>query len=293
MMMRVLNFGSLNIDYVYKVDNFIKPGETKAARSLEIFAGGKGLNQSLALARAGANVAHAGKIGAEGRFLAEKLQAAGADASRVEVSASANGHAIIQVDDSGRNCILLFGGANRDIDEAFIERSLEGFGSGDILLLQNEIASIPAIMAKAKARGMTIVMNPAPFDAGIASYPLELIDIFILNEIEAADLAGVEDPEAAAAALGARFPAAKIVVTLGSEGSLCVEGGRTIRQKAYKVKAVDTTAAGDTFSGYFLAGLLEGMDTAAALDLGARAASICVTRKGASDSVPLRSELGR
>ncbi len=291
--MRVLNFGSLNIDYVYKVDNFIKPGETKAARSLEVFAGGKGLNQSLALARAGANAAHAGKIGAEGRFLAEKLQAAGVDASRVEVSSSANGHAIIQVDDAGRNCILLFGGANRDIDEAFIERSLDGFGAGDILLLQNEIASIPAIMAKAKARGMTIVMNPAPFDAGIASYPLELIDIFILNEIEAADLAGVDDPEAAASALGARFPSAKIVVTLGSEGSLCVEGGKTIRQKAYKVKAVDTTAAGDTFSGYFLAGLLEGMDTAAALDLGARAASICVTRKGAADSVPLRSELGR
>jgi ribokinase len=290
--MRVLDFGSLNIDYVYKVDNFIKPGETKAARSLEIFAGGKGLNQSLALARAGANVAHAGKIGAEGRFLAEKLQAAGVDVSRVEVSASANGLAIIQVDDAGRNCILLFGGANRDIDDAFIDRSLEDFGAGDILLLQNEIASIPAIMAKAKARGMTIVMNPAPFDAGIASYPLELIDIFILNEIEAADLAGVENSEAAALALGARFPAAKIVVTLGSEGSLCVEGGRTIRQKAYKVKAVDTTAAGDTFSGYFLAGLLEGMDTAAALDLGARAASICVTRKGASDSVPLRAELG-
>lgn len=291
--MRVLNFGSLNIDYVYKVDNFIKPGETKAARSLEVFAGGKGLNQSLALARAGANAAHAGKIGAEGRFLAEKLQAAGVDASRVEVSSSANGHAIIQVDDAGRNCILLFGGANRDIDEAFIERSLDDFGAGDILLLQNEIASIPAIMARAKARGMTIVMNPAPFDAGIASYPLELIDIFILNEIEAADLAGVDDPEAAASALGARFPSAKIVVTLGSEGSLCVEGGKTIRQKAYKVKAVDTTAAGDTFSGYFLAGLLEGMDTAAALDLGARAASICVTRKGAADSVPLRSELGR
>ena len=291
--MRVLNFGSLNIDYVYKVDNFIKPGETKAARSLEVFAGGKGLNQSLALARAGAQVAHAGRIGAEGRFLAEKLQAAGVDASRVEVSSSANGHAIIQVDDAGRNCILLFGGANRDIDDAFIGRALEGFGPGDILLLQNEIASIPAIMAKAKARGMTIVMNPAPFDAGIAAYPLELIDVFILNEIEAADLAGVENPEAAALALGARYPAAKIVVTLGSEGSLCTEGGRTIRQKAYKVKAVDTTAAGDTFSGYFLAGLLEGLDTAAALDLGARAASICVTRKGASDSVPMRAELGR
>lgn len=289
--MRVLDFGSLNIDYVYRVDNFLKPGETKPARSLSVFAGGKGLNQTLALARAGVTVAHAGKVGAEGAFLVEKLKAAGVNTGRIEVSRQATGHAIIQVDDEGRNCILLFGGANRDIDEAFIGRALAGYGKGDILLLQNEISSIASIIAAAKSLGMTIVMNPAPFDGNIASYPLDMIDIFIVNEIEAADLAGVSDPEAAASALGQRFPEARIVVTLGSEGSLCVERGGVIRQKAYRVKAVDTTAAGDTFTGYFLAGLIEGMDTGSALDLGAKAASICVTRHGAADSVPLRSEL--
>ena len=289
--MRVLNFGSLNIDYVYRVDNLLKPGETKPASSLTVFAGGKGLNQSLALARAGVDTAHAGKVGAEGSFLVEKLKAAGVDAGLVETSKVANGHAIVQVDDAGRNCILLFGGANRDIDEAFIGRALADFGRGDVLLLQNEIASIGAIIAAAKSRGMTIVMNPAPFDANITAYPLELIDIFILNEIEAADLSGLGDPQEAALALGKRFPQARIVVTLGSKGSICLENGMIIRQKAYKVKAVDTTAAGDTFVGYFLAGLLEGMTTGNALDLASRASAICVTRKGASDSVPTRAEL--
>ncbi|HWR12457.1 MAG TPA: ribokinase [Rectinemataceae bacterium] len=288
---RVLDFGSLNIDYVYKVDNFLKPGETKPAQSLTVFAGGKGLNQALALARAGADVAQAGKVGGEGAFLVEKLKAAGVDISRVETSNLATGHTIIQVDDAGRNCILLFGGANRDIDAACIERALVGFGRGDLLLLQNEITSIAPIMRAAKARGMTIVMNPSPYDGNIATYPLELIDIFMLNEIEVVDLAGGGEPEAAAWALGKRFPEARIVVTLGAEGSLCIEKGCLIRQKAYKVKAVDTTAAGDTFTGYFLAGLLEGMDTGKALDLGARAASICVTRMGAADSVPLRAEV--
>jgi len=287
----VLNFGSLNIDYVYRVDTFLKPGETKPAQSLTVFAGGKGLNQSLALARAGVDTAHAGKVGTEGSFLVEKLKSSGVDASRIETSHEATGHAIIQVDDTGRNCILLFGGANRDIDEACIGRALSGFGKGDILLLQNEIASIGSIIPAARSLGMTIVMNPAPFDGNIATYPLELIDIFILNEIEAADLSGEEDSEAAARRLGARFPGALIVVTLGAEGSLCLDKGLIIRQKAYKVKAIDTTAAGDTFVGYFLAGLLEGMNTGRALDLAARASAICVTRKGASDSVPMRAEV--
>ena len=196
------------------------------------------------------------------------------------------------MDEAGRNCILLFGGANKDIDPAFIARSLAGFGAGDILLLQNEISSIAAIIAQAKELGMTIAMNPAPFDATIATYPLDLIDIFILNEIEAADLAGEENPETAATVLGKRFPKARIVVTLGAEGSLCIECGEIIRQAAYKVKAVDTTAAGDTFTGYFLAGLIEGMDTGRALNLGAKAAAICVTRMGAADSVPMRAEVG-
>jgi ribokinase len=291
--MRLLNFGSLNIDYVYRVDNFLKPGETKAALSRAVFAGGKGLNQSIALARAGLRPCHAGKVGAEGRFLVERLASEGVDVSRIEISsASASGHTVIQVDDEGRNCILLFGGANREIDRACIDGALEGFGKGDFLLLQNELSSTADIIEAASRRGMTIAMNPSPCDAAVASYPLDRIGIFLLNEIEAADLSGVFEPREAALALSERYPEATIVVTLGAEGSLCVRGGVLTAQRAYPVKAVDTTAAGDTFTGYFLAGILEGRPIPDALDFAARAASICVTRPGASDSVPLRAELG-
>ena len=290
--MRILNFGSLNIDYVYRVDNFLKPGETKAAFSRNVFAGGKGLNQSIALARAGLAPCHAGKVGAEGRFLVEKLTDEGVDVSRIEISpASASGHTVIQVDDAGRNCILLFGGANREIDGAFIDRALEGFGKGDFLLIQNELSSTAGIIESAWRRGMTIAMNPSPCDAAVASYALDRIGIFLLNELEAADLTGISDPLEAALSLSKRCPDATVVVTLGAEGSLCVRKAAVTRQRAYPVKAVDTTAAGDTFTGYFLAGFLEGMELSDALDLAARAASICVTRPGASDSVPRRAEL--
>jgi len=289
--MRLLNFGSLNIDYVYRVDNFLKPGETKAALSRTVFAGGKGLNQSIALARAGLKPVHAGKIGAEGRFLVDKLTCEGVDVSRIEVSEKASGHTVIQVDDAGRNCILLYGGANRDIDAAYIDRALEGFGKRDFLLLQNEISSMADIIEAGWQRGMTIAMNPSPCDAAVASYELEKVGVFLLNELEAAELAGVSNPLEAALALSKRYPDATVVVTLGAEGSLCVQAGDVTRQKAYPVKAVDTTAAGDTFTGYFLAGLLEGKPLSEVLDLAARAASICVTRPGASDSVPRRAEL--
>ncbi len=272
--MRVLNFGSINIDYVYSVDEFVKPGETKAARSLSVFAGGKGLNQSLAMAKAGLKVVHAGKIGKEGEFLVKTLKDGGVDTKLIEISDVPTGHAIIQVDDRGRNCILLFGGANQDIGEAYIDR-----------------VSMSSIIAKAKTKGMTIVFNPSPYSSLVPNYPLELVDIFIMNEIEASGLSGEHDPDKAAGLLMRNFPQALIVITLGEAGSMCAHKGEILRQKAYRVKVVDTTAAGDTFSGYFIAGLAEGMDIQKALDLAARAASICITRKGAADSVPWRKEL--
>ncbi|MCX7023657.1 MAG: ribokinase [Spirochaetes bacterium] len=240
--MRILNFGSLNIDYVYRLDAFVAPGETKAASSLTVNAGGKGLNQSIALAKAGGKVSHAGKIGPEGAFLLETLEKGGVDASLVERSEEATGHAIIQVDDEGRNCIIIHGGANRDIDGAYIGRVLSAFGPGDLILLQNEIASIPLIMKKAHASGIKIAMNPSPLGPEFSSYPLELVDIFIMNEIEAAGLSGEPEPERAAKVLLARRPEARIVITLGSEGAFYADSGTSLRRPAHRVKAVDTTA---------------------------------------------------
>jgi ribokinase len=293
--MRILNIGSLNVDYVYRVDAFIAPGETKAALSREVHSGGKGLNQSIALAKAGARTWHAGKIGSGGEFLAKVLADAGVDTSLLRESSLPAGHAVIQVDASGQNCILLFGGSNRDIEGADIATFLEPFGEGDLVLFQNEVNRVAEAMRAAKKRGIKIAFNPSPMDEAIKSFPLELVDFFILNEVEAEALTGVadgaKDPEAAIGALLKRSPEAAVVLTLGSRGSIYARGGERIRQPAYRVEAVDTTAAGDTFTGYFLAATAEGAAPRAALDLAAKAAAICVTRRGAAPSIPARAEV--
>lgn len=289
--MRILNFGSLNIDYVYRVDAFLKPGETKPAQSRAVFAGGKGLNQSLAMAKAGLPVFHAGKIGPEGDFLVQTLKQGRVDTSLLGRSEQPSGHTIIQVDDQGRNCILLFGGANRDMDEPYINQVLDSFGPGDYLVMQNEISLVPTIMRRAKERGLFIIMNPSPYTQEIQTYPLEAIDIFILNEIEAEGFTELSDPHKSLGALCDRFPHAQFVLTLGEKGSLWGQGEEVISQHAYPAKVVDTTAAGDTFSGYFIAGLVEGLPVPRALDLASRAASLCVSRPGAADSIPWRNEL--
>ncbi len=298
--MRILDFGSLNIDYVYRVPHMVKEGETLASSSLSRNAGGKGLNQALALGKAGAKVGMAGKVGAEGAFLVDALKEGGVDTACVGRSEEATGHAIIQLDSEGRNCIIIYGGANRDMDEAFIDRALENYGSGDLLLLQNEIASIPLIIEKAHAKGLTIVMNPSPLGPELAAYPLELVDLFILNEIEAAGLASgfarlngpCTAPEQAARELLSRRPGLKLVVTLGSKGAFYADRNGIIKRPAVDAgPVVDTTAAGDTFTGYFLAAAGEGMEPAAALELAGRAAGICVTRPGAAPSIPDRAEV--
>ncbi len=290
--MRVLNFGSLNIDYVYHVDAFLKPGETKAAKSRSVFAGGKGLNQSLAMAKAGLSVFHAGKVGAEGDFLVDTLRQGHVDTSLIGHSEKPSGHTIIQVDEQGRNCILLFGGANQDIDEPYVDESLGFFGSGDYLVLQNEIALVPEIINKAKDRGLFIIMNPSPYTQDLLSHPLDKIDMFILNEIEAEGFTGISESRKALSTLCDRFPRAQIVLTLGEKGALWGRGTEAIiEQRAYPAAVVDTTAAGDTFSGYFIAGLVESSSVSEALDLASRAAAICVSRPGAANSIPWRHEV--
>lgn len=290
--MRILNFGSLNLDHVYRVDHFLRPGETSASLEYRMFCGGKGLNQSIALANAGAAAYHAGKVGTDGDILLRSLRESGVDTRFVSRAEGSSGHAIIQVDRAGDNCILLHGGANRLVDEADIATALAFFSSGDILLLQNEIAGIGRIMALAAQRGMTIVFNPAPMDAAVSTYPLDLVDVFIVNEVEGRDLTGAADPDLILSLMRRKFPNAAAVLTLGAKGIRYRDAEREVRQDAdASVKVVDTTAAGDTFIGYFVAGLAKSLPIAENLRIAAKACDICVSRPGASASIPKLAEL--
>ena len=290
--MKILNFGSMNIDYVYQVDHFIRPGETFASLSMAAGCGGKGLNQSIALAQAGNRVYHACKIGAEGGFRVEKLREKGVDTRYILPGEGSCGHAIIQVDPSGQNCILLYGGTNQQMTEGFIDSVLEDFGEGDVLVLQNELNLTGCMIEKARARGMRVAFNAAPFDEKIAGYPLEKLSWLVLNEVEGAALADTADEDAIPGILRARYPGVNILLTLGKRG--CVyygADGSEIRGKAITVEAVDTTAAGDTHFGFFLRGILDGCTVEEALKLASVASGIAVTRPGAADSVPTYEEV--
>lgn len=295
--MKVLCFGSLNIDYTYEVPHFVTRGETLSAGRLSIFSGGKGLNQSIALARAGLAVSHAGAVGEDGGFLLAQLEEAGVDVSCVEVRKDVRtGHAIIQNDAGGDNCILLFGGANQTITREQADRTLDRFQAGDLLVLQNEINELAYIMEAGKARGLRIALNPAPMDGSVRELPLACADWLLLNEVEGAQLLGREpeaEPDGAALAqeIQAQVPGPAVVLTLGEGGSVYAGDGQTVFQRAFPVKAVDTTAAGDTYTGFFLAGAARGLPVEQAMELAARAAALAVCRKGAAPSIPTREEV--
>lgn len=289
--MRVLNFGSLNIDYVYSVPHFVRPGETISASRLEVFCGGKGLNQSVALARAGATTFHAGRVGHEGEMLTDMLKFSGVNTDNVAVSDGPSGHAIIQVDETGENCIILNGGANQEMGVPFIESVTGGFTRGDICLLQNEINNIPLIMRSAHERGIDVAFNPSPMNEKVLNYPLECVTWFILNLVEGAEMTNEAQPENITKALLARFPQSRVVLTLGRGGVLYRDGSCCAKHGIYKVDAVDTTGAGDTFTGYFLAGAGQGLAIDETLRRASVAASIAVTRKGAAVSIPCIEEV--
>lgn len=291
--MKILNFGSLNIDYVYSLSHFVQKGETITSDMLNVFAGGKGLNQSIALSRAGGNVYHAGAIGADGLFLEEILNEAGVDTRfLMKCEDTRTGNAIIQKDREGDNCIILYGGANQAITKEMADEVLSAFGEGDWLFLQNEISEISYMVKKAHERGMRIVLNPSPMNEKILGINLNYIDCFILNEVEAHALVQ-EDADKAALLnqLKERFPHAEIVLTLGEKGSVYAGAEGIAEQKAYQVATVDTTAAGDTFLGYYMAGRLQGESVKEALDMAARASAIAVSKKGAAPSIPKRDEV--
>jgi ribokinase len=290
--MKIINFGSINIDYVYDVNHIVRAGETTESTHFSRFAGGKGLNQSVAIAKAGASVFHAGMIGNEGVFLKQFLEAQKVDTTFVKIlDDQASGHAIIQVDETGQNSIILFGGANWKFDKKYIDEVLNQFDEGDILILQNEINAIPHVLEKAKSRGLKVFFNPAPMNREVLNYPLGCVDCFIVNEIEGSELTGETEPERIISAIVNRYPEASVILTLGENGSMYADSQRILKVAAEKVDVVDTTAAGDTFIGYFISEFVKRSDIDVCLKTATKAAAWCVTRRGAADSIPKRSEL--
>ena len=289
--MKILNFGSLNLDLVYQMPHFVRAGETLSSTSFSRNVGGKGLNQSVALAKAGAEIYHAGLVGEDGEMLRSFLAENGVDTRFVRTVDSPSGHAVIQVEPAGNNCIFLYGGANQCVTEAFIREALEPFGEGDFLVLQNEINMIDRIIEAAYEKGMQVVLNPSPIADNLKQLPLEKISWFILNEIEGAELSGETEPDKILDKLTALYPHAKIVLTLGGDGSIYTDGKVRIPQQVYRVNAVDTTAAGDTFTGFFFAGMAAGVEPAEALKRASKASSISVTRPGAAASIPMLDEV--
>lgn len=320
--MKALNYGSLNIDFVYNVEHFVRSGETISSQNMAIFAGGKGLNQSVALAKSGIDTWHAGNIGEDGEFLAEILQKAGAHTDLISRLPGRNGHAIIQKQPNGQNCILLYGGSNQQNTRAQVDEVLSHFEKGDYLILQNEINEIAYIMERAHEKGMIIVLNPSPMDEKIRKYPLEYVDYFLLNEIEAKDLTGFtgtgeplddelnkneQDTDSVGEseninisinrwdslldAVCSHFPNSRVVLTLGEYGSIYKDEKQKIHQPIVKVPVVDTTAAGDTFTGFFIGSIAKGLSPKEAMQIAAKASAIAVSRQGAAPSIPELNEV--
>lgn len=289
--MKIYSIGSLNIDYVYNVDHFVAPGETMSSDDMQIFPGGKGLNQSIALARAGADVVHGAVVGNDGQFLVDTMERSGVDVSKIKLSDAPSGHAIIQVNKAGQNCILLFAGTNYAIDRSYVEAVLADAKEGDLVLMQNEISCNEVIFEVAKAKKMQIAFNPSPFNEKIKKLPLEYVDWWFCNEIEGEELFGSSEPQAILGNFISKYPHSNLILTLGKNGSMFKNKNVQLYQPIYDSPRVDTTAAGDTFTGYFLNAVAEKKDFETALKLATKASSIAVSRKGASVSIPTSDEV--
>ena len=289
--MAVINFGSMNLDHVYSVQHFVQPGETLQSEDYHIYCGGKGLNQSVAAAHAGAKTNHAGMVGEGGDMLLRCLSENGVDTSMIGAPALPQGHAIIQVSESGENSILLFRGSNFAVTKEYIDRVLEKEKDVRFVMLQNEISEVPYIIEAASARGLQVVFNASPFEKALLEIDLTKIAWLLINEIEGACLTGETEPEKILAKLKERSPDTGVVLTLGKEGAVCMKGEEKIHQGIFKVETVDTTAAGDTFTGYFVAALDAGLPLREALQNAAAASAIAVTRPGAAPSIPYADEV--
>lgn len=284
--MKILNFGSINKDFFYSVNDFVKPGETISSIRYNIKIGGKGLNQSVGISKAGQKIYHAGIINKEDIFILDKLKKWNINCENILLSNNPTGHAIIQVNKKGENSIIIHGGANHDVDIKFIKSVLSKFDSGDILVLQNEINNIKEIIDRAHLKKMKIVFNPAPFNNKILSYDLNKISTLILNQTEGEALSKKKRPDNILKVLNSKFNNTEIILTLGEKGSLYSFKDELVKIKAHKLVTVDTTGAGDTFIGYYVAGIASKMNKKDNLNRASEAAAIATTKLGGAESIP-------
>ena len=288
---KILNFGSCNIDYVYTLPHIVKGGETLSSDRMNIFAGGKGLNQSIALARAGAGVYHAGCVGIDGGMLTDIMNENGVDISYIKTIDGKNGHAIIQVSGDGENSIFLYAGSNNMVSKEHIDSVLEDFGKGDIILLQNEINNLKYIVECAYKKGMCIILNPSPINDKIFEIDFGMISYIILNEVEAKDISGCDRPEDCLEFFSIKYPELRVMLTLGKNGCVYNDSKQQVRHPIFDAIVCDTTAAGDTFTGYFIAGLSRNEKIEDILRYASCASAIAVSRHGAAPSIPKIDEV--
>ena len=284
--MKILNFGSINKDFFYSVNDFVQPGETISSITYNIKIGGKGLNQSVGISKAGQKIYHAGIINKDDTFILDKLKKWNINCENILLSNNPTGHAIIQVDKKGENSIIIHGGANHDVDIKFIKSVLSKFDSGDILVLQNEINNIKEIIDRAHHKKMKIVFNPAPFNNEILSYDLNKISTLILNQTEGEALSKEKKLDGILKVLNSKFNNTEIILTLGEKGSFYSFKDELLKIKAHKLDTVDTTGAGDTFIGYYVAGIASKMNTKDNLNRASEAAALATTKLGGAESIP-------
>ena len=291
--MKVLCFGSANLDHVYKVDHFTVPGETQGCLEYDIKCGGKGVNQAIAMALAANDTYFAGIIGSDGGLLKDALVDKGVHIDYMKISNKPTGHAIIEVDQSGQNHILLYGGTNKEIDFEYIDEVLSHFSKGDIVVLQNEINNVPYIIERCYEKEMKSFFNAAPYDIAVKNYPIEKVTWLVVNETEGAALSNEEDYEKIIQTLKQKYPHTHILFTMGKEGSRAYYKNLRVEQPGFTVKAIETTGAGDTFCGCSINGVLKyGLDNLdeeklkEILTYANAGAALITMKKGAIRSMP-------
>ncbi|MGJ8679847.1 ribokinase [Paraglaciecola sp.] len=291
--MAIINIGSVNIDHVYQVEHFVQPGETLASNDYQRLLGGKGANQSIALAKAGADVFHVGKINEHDVSFKQRLIRDGIDCKYLQCTESPSGHAIIQVTPSAENAIVLFGGANQEITAKDIMHALDGAKPSDWILTQNETSNVEEVLTQAKAKGLNVAFNPAPMTEAVKALPHECINLLIVNEVEAEEISGQKTLDETESYFRQHWPNCEVLITMGKAGVRMLKQDKTIDVPAFEVDAVDTTAAGDTFIGYFLSAYSGHSDAKTALIKACAASALAVTKEGAAQSIPTDQEVDR